>query len=311
MIQPHDYQPPGRISTCSCSSHVSKVPAVPMERSALRTLAFGLSLSPLVFTKILRPVLRWARRKGIRISAYLDELIIVAKTKEMATHQTSLILNKFKSRGFLYKESKSHLTPSQTIDHLGFSVNTTNMSLSVPASKRRDIRRKALRMLRDKSCSLRHLSSFIGKAQATTPAVFLARLQTRELLQLKNQLLQQGTPPWTATIHLTPPACSNLHWWINHLSKWNGLSFLPGTSTQEIFTDATDNGWEIVINNKVWSGEWIPEERLQHINYKEMCADETPPGTSASNLLCDNTSAIANVRHFGGTAFTSLNGSCA
>jgi hypothetical protein len=43
-----------------------------------RVLPFGMSLSPLVFTKILRPVLRWARRKGIRLSAYLDDLLIIA-----------------------------------------------------------------------------------------------------------------------------------------------------------------------------------------------------------------------------------------
>jgi hypothetical protein len=43
-----------------------------------RVLPFGLSLAPYVFTKILKPILKWARRKGIRISAYLDDLLIVA-----------------------------------------------------------------------------------------------------------------------------------------------------------------------------------------------------------------------------------------
>jgi hypothetical protein len=49
-----------------------------------RTLPFGLSLSPWVFTKIIRPVLTWARERGIRISAYLDDIIIAAMTKEEA-----------------------------------------------------------------------------------------------------------------------------------------------------------------------------------------------------------------------------------
>lgn len=38
-----------------------------------RVLPFGLSLAPFVFTKVLKPILRWARRKGIRLTAYLDD----------------------------------------------------------------------------------------------------------------------------------------------------------------------------------------------------------------------------------------------
>ncbi|KAG0776216.1 hypothetical protein G6F22_012731 [Rhizopus arrhizus] len=268
-----------------------------------KTLAFGLSLSPMVFTKIVKPLLRWARRKGIRISAYLDDLIITAKTKELSHLHTTQVCQKLTELGFLFKESKSHLVPTQQIDHLGFTIDTTNMSLSIPASKRRDIRREALKMLRSKSCSLRNLSSFIGKAQATTPAVFPARLRTRELLQLKNQLLHQGTS-WNTMITLTPAACSNLHWWINHLTKWNGLSFLPETPTQEVFTDASNSGWGIVLNNQVMNETWTPEELAQHINYQELaviwkCVKMKQLQGQVLRIYCDNTSAIAYQQQFG------------
>ncbi|KAG1039011.1 hypothetical protein G6F43_012596 [Rhizopus delemar] len=259
----------------------------------------------MVFTKLLKPLLRWARRKGIRISAYLDDLIITAKSKELSQLHTTQVCQKLKELGFLFKESKSHLTPTQQIDHLGFTINTKNMSLSVPASKRGDIRREALKMLKTKTCSLRHLSSFIGKTQATTPAVFPARLRTRELLQLKNQYLRQGAT-WNTSITLTPLACQNLHWWVNHLSKWNGLSFLPETPTQEVFTDASDSGWGIIVNNKITSGTWTAEELEQHINYRELlviwkCVTMKRLQGQVLRIYCDNTSAIAYVRHFGGT----------
>lgn len=275
-----------------------------------KTLAFGLSLSPMVFTKILKPLLRWARRKGIRISAYLDDLIIAAKSKELSHLHTSQVCQKLKELGFLFKESKSHLQPTQQINHLGFTIDTRNMSLSVPTSKRRDIRREALKMLRQKTCTLRQLSSFIGKAQATTPAVFPARLQTRDLLQLKNHHLQSGAL-WNATVQLTPSACANLHWWINHLTKWNGLSFLPETPTQEIFTDASDQGWGIIFNNHVMKGTWTQEELNQHINYRELaviwkCVNLRALQGQVLRIYCDNTSAIAYIRHFGGTRSPAL-----
>jgi hypothetical protein len=50
-----------------------------------RVLPFGLSLSPLVFTKILKPVLKWAHRKGLRLSAYLDDSLITEITAQLPT----------------------------------------------------------------------------------------------------------------------------------------------------------------------------------------------------------------------------------
>lgn len=270
-----------------------------------RTLAFGLSLSPLIFTKILRPVLRWARRRGIRISAYLDDLVIIGKTKEITSQHTQAVLQKLRDLGFLYKESKSQLTPSQTIDHLGFTIDTTTMCLSVPTSKRRDIRREAMKLLKTKSCSLRNLSSFIGKAQATTPAVFPARLHTRQLLHLKNLALAKGKT-WNSTVLLTPEACYDLQWWIRHLNRWNGLSFLPETPAQEVFTDASDLGWGIIVNNEILHGSWTEEELHSHINYRELlviwkCLQLPHLQGQVLRIYCDNVTAIAYVRRFGGT----------
>jgi hypothetical protein len=75
-----------------------------------KILSFGLSLSPLVFTKVLRPVLKWARRKGIRLAAYLDDILIVAKDIQTSQRHTQIVLNKLQEVGFLVKASKSSLT---------------------------------------------------------------------------------------------------------------------------------------------------------------------------------------------------------
>ncbi|KAK3811349.1 MAG: hypothetical protein JOS17DRAFT_796160 [Linnemannia elongata] len=75
------------------------------------------------------------------------------------------------------------------IDHLGFRIDTRTMTLSVPRSKVRDLRREAEKLLRSKATALRNLASFIGKAMAMTAAVFPARLMTRRLIQVQNQAL--------------------------------------------------------------------------------------------------------------------------
>ena len=191
-----------------------------------RVLPFGMSLSPMVFTKILKPVLRWARRKGIRLTAYLDDLLIVAKDRPTSLLHTRLILHKLTDLGFLVKHSKSSLTPSQSIQHLGFTIHTTDLTLSVPKTKVRDLRREASRLLFSPMCSLRSLASFIGKAQSMTMAIFPARLKTRHLLVAKNLALKQSKS-WTSLLSLSQTAKEELIWWKEQLQGWNGQTFLP------------------------------------------------------------------------------------
>ncbi|HXC61363.1 MAG TPA: reverse transcriptase domain-containing protein, partial [Nitrospiria bacterium] len=210
-----------------------------------RVLPFGMSLSPMVFTKILKPVLRWARRKGIRLTAYLDDLLIVAKDRATSLRRTELVLHKLADLGFPIKRSKSSLIPSQSIQHLGFTINTTNLSLTVPTSKIRNLRREASRLLRRPTSTIRALASFIGKSQSMTIAIFPARLKTRHLLLCKNMALHQ-TKSWTSPLSLSPAAKDELMWWKEQLLSWNGQSFLPSSPQVEIYTDASDSGWGIV-----------------------------------------------------------------
>jgi hypothetical protein len=100
-----------------------------------RVLPFGLSLSPLIFTKILKPVLRWARRKGIRITAYLDDLLIMGKTYQETKHATQQVCERMTQLGWLLNHQKSSLTPSQSLTHLGLHINTSTMTISIPGKK--------------------------------------------------------------------------------------------------------------------------------------------------------------------------------
>ncbi|OAD78744.1 hypothetical protein PHYBLDRAFT_163835 [Phycomyces blakesleeanus NRRL 1555(-)] len=127
--------------------------------------------------------------------------------------------------------SRPQLSKSQT-------TNTPHkdMTLIIPRSKLRDIRREASRLLHNPTITLRQLSSFIGKAQATTLAVLPARLQTRQLISIRNQALYRGLQ-WTSPIHLSSMARQELQWWIDQLKAWNGHSFLPEVPQVEVICD--------------------------------------------------------------------------
>jgi len=275
-----------------------------------RVLPFGLSLSPLVFTKVLKPVLRWARRLGIRISAYIDDLIIAAKTKELSKEHTRLVYAKLVELGYKVKETKSHLEPTQELDHLGFHLNTRDMTLAVPKTKLRNIRREAMKLRAAGTTTVRALSSFIGKAMATTAAVFPARLMTQHLTAVKNAALKTGAL-LSDTITLSPKAKDNLDWWITQFSSWNGLSWIQTPTQLDVYTDASTSGWGIVINDEWWSGQWSEADKDQHINWLELQtifkAVKLPQVQGKMiNLMVDNTTTIAYVNRFGGTRSPAL-----
>ncbi|OLY82290.1 hypothetical protein AYI68_g3594 [Smittium mucronatum] len=83
-----------------------------------RNLTFGISLSPLVFTKILRPVLKWARSNEVRFSAYFDDLLIMGASMEEYVAITHRIYSKLLELGFKVNDDKSSTSPPQYITNL-------------------------------------------------------------------------------------------------------------------------------------------------------------------------------------------------
>ena len=87
-------------------------------------------------------------------------MILVANSVSLLLEQlhfTKLIL---KSLGFIPHPVKSMLTPSQSIDHLGFVWNSVNFTMSVPVQKILDLKLKCEKAL-SSSVSLRFLSIFL------------------------------------------------------------------------------------------------------------------------------------------------------
>jgi len=61
-------------------------------------------------------------------------------TKEQSRTDTLKVQQKLTELGFLIKMSKSQTTPTQHLEHLGYTIDTTTMSLEIPGNKIRDIR---------------------------------------------------------------------------------------------------------------------------------------------------------------------------
>ena len=76
-----------------------------------KSLAFGLSVAPRVSFKIMRYAIEPLRKEGIRIIYYLDDIYILAKTKQEMDQATNKVSHHLEKLGFIINYKKSILIP--------------------------------------------------------------------------------------------------------------------------------------------------------------------------------------------------------
>ncbi|XP_048590532.1 uncharacterized protein LOC116601217 [Nematostella vectensis] len=157
------------------------------------SLPFGLAKAPRVFTKILKPVVAHLRKRDIRLIIYLDDILIMSASKELALEHSNTAASLLSNLGFVINREKSILSPTWELEFLGFLVNSKTMSMSLPRDKIRGIKRECQNMLENPRVSVRDLSClFLGKLSASIQAVFPAPLHYQFLQKAKHFALKKS-----------------------------------------------------------------------------------------------------------------------
>ena len=81
-------------------------------------LAFGLAPAPRIFTKILKVVMGFLRKKGLRLIIYLDDILIVQASREATSQAVKIVRRLLESLGFVISEEKSEEDPTQKIEYI-------------------------------------------------------------------------------------------------------------------------------------------------------------------------------------------------
>ena len=125
-------------------------------------LPFGLGPAPRIFTKVMRPVIAFLRRLGVRVIVYLDDMIIMNQSREGLLKDRNSLLHLLMHLGFAINWKKSFLNPTQILDFLGFTVNTLSMTLALPIDKVDRITKKCRKLLTAHTVSVRELAEMVG-----------------------------------------------------------------------------------------------------------------------------------------------------
>ena len=281
-----------------------------------RSLCFGLSSAPRVFTKLMKPVVDYIRSMGIRCVIYLDDILIMARSPGESRRHTQLVLDLLRYLGLLVKPSKVVAEPSQLIEFLGVEVDSVRMMFTVPLDKIKKLQ-KQIRQTIDKqftrTLTRRQLAGVIGKVTAMAGAVFTARLHTWPLL---HELNMHRNSRWDKAIGSLSTHCiTELRWWQQQLTAWNGKSVIPATHSWVVTTDAAKSGWggwwrhvdRQPRDEDETRGFFSSKEGRNSSNWRELTGISFTvraalPSLQGQSVLVetDNTTSAAYINHMGG-----------
>ena len=270
-------------------------------------LPFGLSSAPWIFTKATKPVVTILRTLGMRIIIYIDDILVMAPSKELAQEHTECLIFLLDNLGFTVNRQKSLTDPTQEIDLLGLVADSVLMELRLPGSQIKNIRSDAKALLQMVQPTAREVSRLLGKLTHATHAMRAAPLFFRHL-QACLQAALQPLQDYSQHCPLTKEAKEDLNWWATHPTSWNGKSIIRGNPDLTIETDASNIGWGARCGSLQTGGPWSPTEARMHINCLELLAATLAIQAFAkkqenilAHLKMDSTFALKYINKMGGT----------
>ena len=270
---------------------------------------FGPGPIPRQFTKLLKACLEPLRKLGIRLIIYIDDILTMGRSQTEVLHHTAILRHHLRNLGFLINYQKSSTSPSQSIDFLGFNINSVSMKISLPKSKINQIKYETNKWIKNPSGTIRQLAQLNGKLAATIQAILPARLKYRALERVMIKGLKTKFYQWEAKIQLDSEAIQELQWWRDQVSTWNGkpMEIQQPVIHFETFMDAAKYGWGIADKSMKTQGNWTVEERAESSNFKEtktiLFAFQINKHVWREKTILihsDNTTAISYMRKMGG-----------
>ena len=278
------------------------------KRYSYNVLPFGLTSSPRIFSSILKPAISFLRSSGIRITHYLDDILICSDSVQNSIKDRDKTLDLLSSLGFSINWEKSSLSPSQKISHLGYLWDSVNMCISLPPEKLIKIKAYANKLLSN-PCSIRSYAALLGLLVSSHCGYRFAPLHYRHL-QLDFLLAVKTHDCWDSMWVASLDAISDLSWWLS--VKITELTPVPIRAPQpilSIFTDSSLTGWGAHLSSGEYtSGLWSKFDSQEHINFLELKAiylaiDHFLPYLKGKciNIRSDNSTSVFYLNKMGGT----------
>ena len=268
-----------------------------------RAMPFGLCVAPRVFTKLIAHMIKKMAEVGIWCLPFLDDLLIIAATKEECAEKMNLAINILEHHGWIINMEKSRLTPLQTFEWLGIAYNLTNFTRSATKTSLDSLHEQLSKLLRGKMCSKRDIMRVQGRANWVGQVNPISRLMVSRSKAILSRLRHY---------HIDQQLRVSKHTRMS-LVRWLNIPHIPqrmGKPTPQLIiqTDACPEGWGFRIAQLSYNGSFDESMTNYSINILELFTIwlallKIQQEDLTIQILSDNSTAVAAIRRASSTQF--------
>ena len=269
------------------------------------SLPMGLSSSPRIFTKILKPFFSALRSQfGHTCLGYIDDSFYLEDSYLECEEATLHAVQLFISLGFKIHPEKSVVIPTQVLEFLGFILNSILMTVTLTGKKAEKILQLCQKFSSPgRQFTIREVASFIGTLVSSFPGVEFGPLHYRHIEADKELNLKLSKGNFDSHMTLSHGSLKDVCWWSSNIQK-----ILHSSPDVVVYTDASQTGWGAHIDHgNNTCGVWSKSESLRHINYLKLLAVKLALASLFDNrsyihvrVMSDNTTTVSYINSMGG-----------
>ena len=246
--------------------------------------------------------------RGHISSGYLDDSFLMGMSYNQCLRNVNETSKLFEDLGFQISEEKSITNPNQVIVHLGFILNSVDMTISLTKEKVDNIKLLSQNILDKSACTIKEAAQLIGTYVSCSVGVQYGPLYYKQLEIEKIDALKNSKGNFGAYMKFSQAAREDIKWWLENHEKFTKNILQPSPAVV-LTTDASLEGWGAHRQNgECTGGRWLPYEQDQHINYLELKAAKLGLESLCNDvsnvhihLQLDNVTAVAFINNMGGT----------
>lgn len=226
---------------------------------------FGWILAPYNWCRVSAYIQAFCALKGYNIVVYVDDFLHLAPTKGECEKSQAFLIALLESLGLPEKESK-RVTPSQSVEFIGFIFNLATPSVAVSPERIDNILTDIHVVASSKQVHVKTFQNLVGKLVFASQVVLGGRAFTRRLYDS----LMEANGNW---VIIKPSTLADLLWWSKYFKWANGRKVLHWAHERPLArccTDASDMAGGALFNSSAWSHVWSHKQSLWHINIKEL-----------------------------------------
>ena len=225
-----------------------------------------------VITKVVRPLVKHWRRRGIRIVAYLDDGWSHDKTQKGCKQNSDRIKGDLEAAGFVVNKEKSIWEPTQCIEWLGLIWDTKTGTLSIPDRRIESALFSIENVQKHAKTTARKLAQITGKIISMSPVLGnVTRIMTRESYAIIEQ--RSGWDTWI-TIKSCVGINRELEFWGEALKSLNSKSLEINCEPEIIaYSDASAKAgasFTMCYGKQIAHRMWEQNEQVKSSTWREL-----------------------------------------